>query len=113
MNLRGGVFLKENEFYLGRANTHRPELGSPLLSNHFVLFSREENVRRYKEWLERKISQNNEKIVAELENLYQASKRGDIGLACWCWVPEGTVQCHCEVVKEILERVDDEIPLEQ
>jgi len=99
INLHNNRQLGINEFYVGRACKHRPELIGSVLSNQFFIYSRETNIEKYEEWIRIKIEQKNSTIIDALEELYQKALLSDIRLACWC-EPE---DCHCRIIKEILE----------
>lgn len=88
--------------YLGRAMPARGLPGSPL-ANPFRLSDesqRDAVITQYQQWFEQKLTSNDSAVRAEFERLYQLAIENDLELACWC-APK---RCHCDVVKDRLER---------
>lgn len=101
VNKRSG---EEGE-YIGRPSP----LGNPFThltrTKHamFLCDTREESIRRYREWLEYHISEKTPEIMDEMQRLYDLSQEGDLNLVCWC----KPLSCHGDILKEYLEQWEE------
>lgn len=87
-----GKRWEENSYYVGRP--------SPL-GNPFVMkgeSDRDEVCEKYDQWLRTQISQGNQKIISELQQIDRMSANG-IVLGCYCH-PK---RCHAESIKAVIE----------
>lgn len=68
---------------------------------------REEVYRNYVQWLYRHIHvYETENILEELHRLLEIEETtGNLGLACWCVLPNVEVLCHANVIKAELDKV--------
>ena len=92
----------KNVFYVGRGSA----LGNPYTSIHgretlaeFVVESREESIRLFKEYLLKCIDEKKEKVCNALNEIYTLSIKENVYLSCYC-KPKS---CHGDVIKEIIE----------
>lgn len=77
--------------YVGRPSS----LGNPYTVD---VFSREDSIKRYREWLEREY-ENNERVKFMVDWIKLAEDNfGEVMLLCHCY-PE---PCHAEVIKKFI-----------
>ncbi len=103
INLRGNTPLGPFGVYVGRYCTYRPELTPSPLANPFSGPNREKNIEDYDSWLVEQIRIGTPEVVNELNRLLQLMLNGyDIDLACWCVLPDGSLDCHARIIMEVL-----------
>jgi hypothetical protein len=91
----------ENDFYIGRGSV----LGNPYTSKilhetkaQFKCSSKEESIKSYKNYLNKKIENKDKNICDELNKIYLKSLETDIYLVCYC-KPK---MCHGDIIKTII-----------
>lgn len=88
--------------YIGRGSP----LGNPFSHQRdtkaqYLVKTRGEAIRCYRDWLAKKVEERDRAVLAELRRLYDlAVEEGELTLRCFC-VPRA---CHGEVIKEFLEK---------
>jgi hypothetical protein len=89
---------KAVDVYCGRGSV----LGNPYSHKlntqaKFVVSSRDEAIRNYREYFYEEIK-HNENFLNELRRIYVIAKSGEVNLVCFCY-PKS---CHCDVIKEFI-----------
>ena len=85
-----------NTFYCGRPSV----LGNPFEMESEL--DRNIVIDEYKKWLEDKLNVGDITISNRISTMIVHYKsHGELKLMCWCY-PK---RCHCEVIKEILEKL--------
>lgn len=65
----------------------------------FLVSTREEAIAKYRQWLYNKLKNGDAEILAELEKI-----KPDSIILCWCVKNDGSVRCHGEIIKSLLEK---------
>ena len=66
----------------------------------FKCCCRADAIEKYKKWLVRQFTEENEEVLDELRKIYKMARKGDVNLVCYC-VPENS--CHATFIKQIIE----------
>lgn len=93
IQIRNKKNYKGSGFYVGRPTP----LGNPFKISDTL--TREESIKKYRDWLRRKVIEDNQNIVRSLDELFSfLVNNQNITLICWC-SPE---YCHAEVIRDFL-----------
>lgn len=91
----------EYDYYIGRPSI----LGNPYSHKKdsiadIIVESRDIAVDSYRNYFYKRINDNDDKFINELNKLYNYYKENkQLNLVCWCY----PLRCHGEVIKEYLE----------
>lgn len=86
--------------YIGRPSI----FGNPFAHKEDTLapnkvVTRDEAISRYKEYLEFKLKDNDERFTTAWNDLLSVARSGNLHLVCWC----SPKKCHGHIIKELLE----------
>lgn len=91
---------KQSGEYIGRGSplgnkwSHMPNTKA-----EFKVDTRAQAVLLYKEWLNKKIAEDDVAVCDELNRLCELARDGELKLQCFC-APQ---QCHGDVIKQLIE----------
>jgi uncharacterized protein YeaO (DUF488 family) len=94
----------EHDVYIGRGSL----LGNPfshLESKYdtFLCKDRQEAINRYEAFIYSKMDSDGDIVANELKRLAEIVKTNNINLVCHCKHPSRDVQCHGDIIKNIIE----------
>jgi len=98
----------KNDIYIGRGSSLGNKWSSKESSKDYVVKtdSREESVRKYKNWFLKKVSEREKKVMESLRKILKREQEtGEVNLVCYC-KPK---LCHGDVIKSFLERIKSKI----